>query len=107
MIQMTKGRPKKEEDIKTLDFTTYQQDITLFRNGLIDFLQDDEIENPTGKETIKKFLELEMWRQNLYIVYILNKSSKFTFRALAELLQVDRNELRRALTDIKTELDVL
>lgn len=101
------GRPKIDRPIQTLEFTTYQEDITLFRNGLIDSLEDEEDENLLSKEIIKKFLLMETWRQNLFIVYLLNKKSQFKFKTLAELLQVDRNDLRREINNIKKELSVL
>ena len=101
---MNKGRPKIIKPIETLTFTTYQEEITLFKNGLIDALNDEENEDQFSKNTIQQFLNLEVWRQNIFIVYLLNKHSKFTFKELATLLQVDRNELRRAILAIKKEL---
>lgn len=98
---MSKGRPKKIKPIEELTFTSFQDDITLFRNYLIDSLEDEECSN---KQYIEKFLNLEQWRQNIFIVYMLNKDKKFTFKALAELLQVDKNELMRVIRDIKKEL---
>ena len=104
---MNKGRPKTVKPIETLTFNTYKEDITLFRNGLIDSMEDEDNESELSKETIQKFLQLDVWRQNLFIVYILNQKSQFRFKALAELLQVDRNELRRAINDIKKELQMI
>lgn len=98
---MSKGRPKKIKPIEELKFTSFQDDITLFRNYLIDSLEDEECSN---KQYIEKFLNLEQWRQNIFIVYMLNKDKKFTFKALAEMLQVNKNELMRVIRDIKKEL---
>ena len=100
----SKGRPKTVKPIETLKFTTYQEELTMFKNGLIDSLDDEENEDQFSKETVKKFLNMEVWRQNIFIVYLLNKHSKFTFKELANLLQVDRVELRRAIVAIKNEL---
>ena len=100
----SKGRPKTVKAIETLKFTTYQEELTMFKNGLIDSLDDEENEDQFSKETVKKFLNMEVWRQNIFIVYLLNKHSKFTFKELANLLQVDRVELRRAIVAIKNEL---
>ena len=98
---MSKGRPKKIKPIEELTFTSFQDDITLFRNYLIDSLEDEECSN---KQYIGKFLNLEQWRQNLLIVYMLNKDKKFTFKALAELLQVDKKDLMNAIKSIKNEI---
>lgn len=98
---MSKGRPKKIKPIEELKFTSFQDDITLFRNYLIDSLEDEECSN---KQYIGKFLNLEQWRQNLLIVYMLNKDKKFTFKALAELLQVDKKDLMNAIKSIKNEI---
>lgn len=103
----SKGRPKTVKPIQTLTFTTYQEDLTLFRNGLMDSLEDEDNENPLSKETVLKFFQLDVWRQNLFIVYILNQKSQFRFKELAELLQVDRNELRREIASIKKELKLI
>ena len=106
---MNKGRPKQTKEFEELNFNTFQEDITMFRNSLIDFLNDDEIENPHSKEVITAFLSKEQWQQNIYIVYLLNKGKKthnnlFTFKALADLLQVERGELLRVIRSIKNEL---
>ena len=106
-----KGRPKKDGPIEDLNYTTFQQDITLFRNYLIDVVEDEEeTENP-NIPIIRKFLSMEIWAQNLFIIYLLNKekhntANKFTFKALADLLQVDRAELMRKIKDIKNELKI-
>ena len=40
-----KGRPKKDRPIEELNYTTFQQDITMFRNYLIDVVEDEETED--------------------------------------------------------------
>ena len=111
MIRMSKkGRPKKDRHIEELNYTTFQQDITIFRNYLIDVVEDEETEDP-NIPIIRKFLSMEIWKQNLFIIYMLNKEkhntvNKFTFSALAELLQVDRSELMRTIREIKKELTI-
>lgn len=112
-----KGRPPKLKKIEKLDFTTFQEDITLFRNYLIDSSEqnldifNEEDEDP-NTPTLSKFLSMETWKQNIFIVYILNKDKRlsnngFTFKALAELLKVERGELMRVIKDIKNELQIL
>ena len=111
MIRMSKkGRPKKDRPIEELNYTTFQQDITMFRNYLIDVIEDEETED-LNIPIINKFLSMEIWKQNLFIIYMLNKEkhntvNKFTFSALAELLQVDRSELMRTIREIKKELTI-
>ena len=105
-----KGRPKKDSPIEEMNYTTFQQDITIFRNYLIDVVEDEEIED-LNIPIIRKFLSMEIWKQNLFIIYMLNKEkhntvNKFTFSALAELLQVDRSELMRTIREIKKELTI-
>ena len=105
---MSKGRPKKDRPIEELNYTTFQQDITMFRNYLIDVIDDEETED-LNIPIINKFLSMEIWKQNLFIIYMLNKEkhntvNKFTFRGLADLLQVDRSELMRTIREIKKEL---
>lgn len=107
---MSKGRPKKDRPIEELNYTTFQQDITIFRNYLIDTINDEETDDP-NIPIIRKFLSMEIWKQNLFIIYLLNKekhntANKFTFAALAELLQVDRSELMRTIREIKKELTI-
>ena len=107
---MSKGRPKKDRPIEEMNYTTFQQDITIFRNYLIDVIEDEETEDP-NIPIIRKFLSMEIWKQNLFIIYMLNKEkhntvNKFTFSALAELLQVDRSELMRTIREIKKELTI-
>lgn len=107
---MSKGRPKKDRPIEELNYTTFQQDITIFRNYLIDTINDEEAEDP-NIPIIRKFLSMEIWKQNLFIIYLLNKekhntANKFTFTTLAELLQVDRSELMRTIREIKKELTI-
>ncbi len=107
---MSKGRPKKDRPIEELNYTTFQQDITIFRNYLIDVINDEETEDP-NIPIIRKFLSMEIWAQNLFIIYLLNKdkhntANKFTFTALAELLQVNRAELMRTIREIKKELTI-
>lgn len=106
-----RGRPKKLTEIEKLDFNSFQEDIILFKNSLIDFVNEDteEDENPINKETVKNFLKLDLWEQNIFIVYIITKDKRicnkhFTFKNLAELLKVDRNELMRAIKEIKKKL---
>ena len=53
---MNKGRPKTVKPIETLTFNTYKEDITLFRNGLIDSMEDEDNESQMSKDTIYKFL---------------------------------------------------
>lgn len=107
-----KGRPKKDRHIEELNYTTFQQDITMFRNYLIDVVNDDEIETEDPNiPIIRKFLSMDIWKQNLFIIYLLNKdkhntANKFTFKALADLLQVDRCELMRTIKEIKNELKI-
>lgn len=109
-----RGRPSKLKKIEKLDFTTFQEDITLFRNYLIDVSEqksdifNEEDEDPNNP-IIKKFLAMETWKQNIFIVYLLNKEKRiktnaYTFKALAELLKVERAELMRVIKDIKNEL---
>ena len=103
-----KGRPKKDRPIEEMNYTTFQQDITIFRNYLIDVIEDEETENH-NIPIIRKFLAMEIWKQNLFIIYLLNKekhntANKFTFSGLAELLQVDRSQLMRTIREIKKEL---
>ena len=105
-----KGRPKKDRPIEEMNYTTFQQDITIFRNYLIDVVEDEETED-ANIPIIKKFLSMEIWKQNLFIIYMLNKEkhntvNKFTFAALADLLQVDRSELMRTIREIKKELTI-
>lgn len=105
-----KGRPKIDRPIEEMNYTTFQQDITIFRNYLIDVVEDEETED-TNIPIIRKFLSMEIWKQNLFIIYMLNKekhntTNKFTFAALADLLQVDRSELMRTIREIKKELTI-
>lgn len=110
-MKMSKGRPKINRPIEELNYTTFQQDITMFRNYLIDVINDEEAEEDPNIPIIRKFLSMEIWAQNLFIIYLLNKDkhntvNKFTFKALADLLQVDRIELMRKIKDIKNELKI-
>ena len=105
-----KGRPKKDRPIEEMNYTTFQQDITIFRNYLIDVVEDEETEDP-NIPIIRKFLSMDIWKQNLFIIYMLNKEkhntvNKFTFSGLADLLQVDRSELMRTIREIKKELTI-
>ena len=107
---MSKGRPKKDRPIEEPNYTTFQQDITIFRNYLIDVIEDEETEDP-NIPIINKFLSMDVWKQNLFIIYMLNKEkhntvNKFTFSGLADLLQVDRSELMRTIREIKKELTI-
>lgn len=112
-----KGRPRKQKQLEELDFTTFQEDITLFRNYLIDAIQqDDSIFNEEDEDPniplLSKFLAMETWKQNIFIVYLLNKEKRiktnaYTFKALAELLKVERAELMRVIKDIKNELQIV
>lgn len=112
-----KGRPPKQKQLEELDFTTFQEDITLFRNYLIDAIQqDDSIFNEEDEDqnipVLSKFLAMETWKQNIFIVYLLNKEKRiktnaYTFKALAELLKVERAELMRVIKDIKNELQIV
>ena len=112
-----RGRPSKLKKLEKLDFTTFQEDITIFRNYLIDVSQkDDNIFNEEDEDPnnpiIKKFLAMETWKQNIFIVYLLNKEKRiktnaYTFKALANLLQVDRGELMGLLKQIKNELQIV
>lgn len=109
IITMNKGRPKQPKELEELNFTTFQNDITIFRNSLIDSLEDEDNEDLEQKLLTTKFLNLNIWRQNLFIVYLLNKdkrnnNNKFSFKALADLLQVERGELMREIKSIKKEL---
>lgn len=113
-----RGRPSKLKKLDKLDFTTFQEDITLFRNYLIDVSEqksdifNEEDEDPNIPVLIK-FLAMETWKQNIFIVYLLNKDKRikngnsFTFKALAELLKVERAELMRVIKDIKNELQIV
>ena len=112
-----RGRPSKLKKLEKLDFTTFQEDITLFRNYLIDVSEqksdifNEEDEDPNNP-IIKKFLAMETWKQNIFIVYLLNKEKRiktnaYTFKALAELLKVQRAELMRVIKDIKNELQTV
>ena len=112
-----KGRPRKQKQLEELDFTTFQEDITLFRNYLIDAIQqDDSMFNEEDEDpnipVLSKFLAMETWKQNIFIVYLLNKEKRiktnaYTFKALAELLKVQRAELMRVIKDIKNELQTV
>ena len=109
---MKRGRPKNNKQIEKLNFTTYQHDITIFKNSINDFITNEETDNKRELEFVKKFITIETWKQNLFIVYLLNKdqnakSKTFTFTALADLLQVDRVELMRTIKQIKKELTQL
>lgn len=110
-----KGRPKIYRELEELTFTTFQHDIIIFKNSLIDYINEDcsetdEDENLISKKIVNKFMNLELWEQNIFIVYLLNKDKRikngnsFTFKALAELLQVERGELMRAIKEIKQKL---
>lgn len=112
-----KGRPRKQKQLEELDFTTFQEDITIFRNYLIDVSEqksdifNEEPEDP-NTPIIKKFLAMETWKQNIFIVYLLNKDKRiknniFTFKALADMLQVQRAELMRVIRNIKNELQIV
>lgn len=109
-----RGRPKLTKELESLDFTTFQEDIILFRNYLIDTVnesEDSEDEDP-NIPIIRKFLSMEIWEQNIFIVYLLNKDKKlknnmFTFKALAEMLKVERGELMKVIKRIKTDLQIL
>ena len=112
-----RGRPSKLKKLEKLDFTTFQEDITLFRNYLIDVSEqksdifNEEDEDPNIPVLIK-FLAMETWKQNIFIVYLLNKEKRiktnaYTFKALAELLKVERAELMRVIKDIKNELQIV
>lgn len=105
IMNKSKGRPKHTKPIEELSFTTFQQDITIFKNSLIDSLDDEDNDDEKGKEAIQKFLQLELWKQNIFIIYLLNKK-KFTFKALAELLQVEKAELMRTIKSIKNDLKI-
>lgn len=109
-----RGRPKINKEFEQLDFTTFQEDITIFRNYLNDVLEkpddifNEDDENP-NIPIIKKFLALETWKQNIFIVYMLNKEKRiktnaYTFKALADLLKVEKGELMRVIKEIKNEL---
>ena len=112
-----KGRPRKQKQLEELDFTTFQEDITIFRNYLIDVSQkDDSIFNEEDEDQniplLSKFLAMETWKQNIFIVYLLNKDKRiknniFTFKALADMLQVQRAELMRVIRNIKNELQIV
>lgn len=116
-MSKSKGRPPKPKQLEELDFTTFQEDITLFRNYLIDATQvDDSIFNEEDEDPnapiLSKFLAMETWKQNIFIVYLLNKDRRiknntFTFKALADMLKVERGELLRLIRNIKTELQIL
>lgn len=119
MIYMNKpkGRPRQIKQLEELDFTTFQEDITLFRNYLIDSSEvnndmfNEEDEDPNAP-TLRKFLDMETWKQNIFIVYLLNKDRRiknntFSFKALADMLKVERGELMRVIKDIKKELQIL
>lgn len=112
-----KGRPRKQKQLEELDFTTFQEDITLFRNYLIDVSEqksdifNEEDEDP-NIPVLSKFLVMETWKQNIFIVYLLNKDKRiknniFTFKALADMLQVQRAELMRVIRNIKNELQTV
>ena len=110
MIRMSKkGRPKIDRPIEELNYTTFQQDITMFRNYLIDVVDDEETED-LNIPIIRKFLSMEIWKQNLFIIYMLNKekhnSIKFTLSGLADLLQVNRSVLMKTIREIKKELTI-
>mgnify|MGYP003449089170 CR=1 len=53
-------------------------------------VNDEETED-LNIPIIMKFLSMEIWKQNLFIIYMLNKekhnsTNKFTFSGLADLL---------------------
>ena len=47
---MSKGRPKIDRPIEELNYTTFQQDITMFRNYLIDVIEDEETEDTNDED---------------------------------------------------------
>ena len=101
-----RGRPKISEEIKQLNLNTYQEDLVLFKNGLIDSLEDEENDDVIAKQTITRFLNMESWKQNIFIVYILNRK-KYKFQDLANVLNVTRTDLIRAINQIKKELQMI
>lgn len=112
-----RGRPQVVKELEDLDFTSFQEDITLFKNYLLDIVNNDndDIMNEEDEDPnvpiIRQFLLMETWKQNIFIIYLLNKdkrvkNNKFTFKALAELLQVKSVELMRVIKQIKKELNI-
>lgn len=62
IITMNKGRPKQPKELEELNFTTFQNDITIFRNSLIDSLEDEDNDDQEQKLLTTKFLNLNIWR---------------------------------------------
>ena len=94
------GRPKKPDTpIVDLSLSSYQKDITIFRNSLIDCLEEPEYQDK--KETIQKFLSLPLYQQNIFIIYLIKDA---TISKLAELLECDRTDIYRIIVNTKKEL---
>ena len=94
------GRPKIEKPIKELNLSSFRQDIKIFKNSLIDALQEDEQDN---KETIQKFLDMPSDVQNIFIVYLIKD---VTINELAKILECDRTDLWRIIVKTKKDLEL-
>lgn len=81
------GRPKIQKQPKELNLSSFRHDITIFKNSLIDSLDD---EDQIKKETIQKFLDLPSDVQNIFIVYLIKD---VTINELANILGCDRTYL--------------
>lgn len=92
------GRPKIEKPIKELNLSSFRQDIKIFKNSLIDSLQDEEQDK---KETIQKFLDMPSDVQNIFIIYLIKD---VTINELAKILDCDRTDLWRIIVKTKKDL---
>lgn len=97
------GRPKKIEPIEKLDLNSFQEEITLFKIGLLDYLNDDD-RQPETVEHVSHFLSLPEWQQNLFIVYTIFKQRRKPVSQMADILQTDRLQILKEIKKIKTIL---
>lgn len=97
------GRPRKPETMENLNLSSFKEDIQLFRNSLVDYI-DEEDTDQQNIPCIKKFLKLEKWRQNLFIVYLIYKDKKKTLSDMATMLNVERNDIIDEIKQIKKDL---
>lgn len=98
-----KGRPKKPQIIEHLNLSSFQDEIQIFKNYLIDYKADEE-PDPKILIHIDKFFSLDIWQQNLFIVYIIFKDKKKTIKEMAQLLDVEWSEVIREIKLIKKQL---
>lgn len=96
MTKKKVGRPKIDKPKTKLDLSSFQSDITVYKNILKDALEDDEYED--HKDTIEEFLKLPTDVQNIFIVYLLKN---IKIKELATLLNCDRKEICGIITKTK------